>query len=482
MADPIDVPIPFPTGSYPGKNRAETGGRIINGVVEPLAENAEAQFVVRRAPGLVVFGDSGKVGYRGAMMAGSAMYAAFEDEIVKFDDTGAATSLSGLDGDQPVTFARNNKMPVFDTVVVTEQGAFTVDATTGASSFPDPDLPQPTDVCHIDGYFIFGLADSRIFASGTKATTVSALDFTTFDYAPGVLYRVLPHAGRLIVMKSTCIGVYQNTANPTGFPFTREAVITGPGLGGKWAVAGYETGWDKGLFWLGSDNGFHTRNGYSAVRISTPDQDRDVERVPPEERNSIRARCYIEAGHAYVEWSCDYWCWTFDVTTQKWHEGRSYNEPTRRAVGPSVYAFGKWLSGDRLSGQMLENSDQAYREVDQPMPVEIWSGKCKTFPYGARVVRADFTFVKGVGNIAGDDPVERDPQVEISWSDDGGNEWSNPVHRDLGRVGRRTTKVTLSGAVCGVCGQEGRIWRIRMSDPRDFALLDGNMQVLRAAR
>jgi hypothetical protein len=473
----IDVPIPFPTGSNPGKSRAETGGRIVNGFVEPLAEDAENPFVIRRAPGLKAFGDSGQTGYRGAMLAGPAVYAAFAGELVKFDDEGVVTALGNLDGTEPVSFARNNKLPTFQAVAVTEQGAFTVNATTGAASLVDADLPQPTDVCWGDGYFFFPIADGRCFASGINATTVSALDFTSADTDPDELMRATFYNSRLLLWGPNSIEVFSNVASPTAFPFRREAVIKGPGLGAKWGIAGHESGFNKGIFYLGSDNAIHTLNGYASERLSTPDIDRRIEAT---DKTTIRASCYITGGHAFVEFSCPVWTWTLDLTTQKWTEGRSYLQQSRRILGNSIFAFGKWLNGDRLSGKLIEPDTDVHYDLDQPLVVEVWSGKCKTFPYGMRVTRADFDFVKGVGKDDGQDPIERDPSVEISWSDDGGNVFSNPVVRRLGRQGKRRQKITVNG--CGVTGHEGRIWKIRMSDPREFGLLGGAMAVLQQGR
>ena len=69
-------------------------------------------------------------------------------------------------------------------------------------------------------------------------------------------------------------------------------------------------------------------------------------------------------------------------------------------------------------------------------------------PNRLAVGRLDVDMVAAVGSAAGDDPVETDPQVEISWSLDGGYRWSNPVFRAIGREGesRKTTSVNRIGS------------------------------------
>src|SRR5690606_29857535 len=124
-----------------------------------------------------------------------------------------------------------NKLPTPDIVAVANSDAYTIDTTTGAALLNDNDLPSPTDVCFGDGYFFFGIADGRVFASGLNATTVGALDYTRTDTRSDALKRVIWYRGRLIAFGADSGEIFFNAALPTGFPFKREAVITGPGLG-----------------------------------------------------------------------------------------------------------------------------------------------------------------------------------------------------------------------------------------------------------
>jgi hypothetical protein len=63
-----------------------------------------------------------------------------------------------------------------------------------------------------------------------------------------------------------------------------------------------------------------------------------------------------------------------------------------------------------------------------------------------------------------------EPKVAISWSDDGGLSWGNPILRSLGRQGvSKNTRITLSR--CGISGAQGRKWRIDASDPVNSSFL-----------
>jgi hypothetical protein len=470
--------IAWPTGSYPGRSRLEGAGRLINAYAEPLGEGAEATAVIRRSAGLVSFATNAVTGYRGMMLAGTVVYAAHAGELIKISSAGAVTALSDLDGTLPVSFARNNKTPTFDTVVVTEQGAFTVHATTGAASLVDGDLPQPTDVCFLDGYFFFAIADGRCFASGLNATTINSLDVTQAEAKPDSLMRAVAWSGYLHLFGSDSIEIYDNTGNATGFPFTRTAVVDGPGLGAKWAITGHEDGFAKALIYIGADNAVHVLKGSLAVKISYPDIDRDIAAVS--DKSTIRAYSYIAGGQAFVGFSCADWTWEYNLSTQRWNERKSYLIERWRAEGNSVFAFGKWLIGDTLTGNILEISHDAQKEVDDLMPWEVESAQGKTFPFRSAFPRADFQFVKGVGEASGEDPIERDPTVEISWSDDGGSVYSEPVMRKLGRQAKRNTQITVNR--CGRAGHEGRRWKVKVSDPVEVALLGADMVVTQRAR
>ncbi len=53
------------------------------------------------------------------------------------------------------------------------------------------------------------------------------------------------------------------------------------------------------------------------------------------------------------------------------------------------------------------------------------------------------------------------PEVAISWSDDGGMSWGNPILRDLGPQG---ISQVIQLIRCGVAQRYGRRWRIDFTD------------------
>ena len=458
------VQVPFPTSSQPGIRSAESGGRIINGYVEPLSEGAPNPTIWRRAPGLRNFGTTTRTGFRGAMEVQGTLYTAFANNLVSFTSAGGAGTgvgaAGGFSGTAKGFFARNNKSPTPDMVFVDPEG--TQILFTGAGTFTSPidtDLPAPNSVTSIDGFFVFTIGDGRVFASDLNAPTINPLSFATAEAKPDGLTRALPWAGNLYLFGPATTEVWQN-AGTTPFPFARSLVIN-RGIAGPYCVAGVEDNFSRALCWVADDNTVVRLNGYTPEKISPPDLDGLIEDVS--DKRQLEMSVYMSRGHAFLLLSSLTWSWVFDLNNDRWAERQSYLNSRSRIVG-GIYAFNKWLCGDLLSGNIQEVTDQVHTEVGQPFRWRLESGAVENFPVGARVGRFDCEFVTGVGVATGTDPIQTDPVVEISWSDDGGQNYYSPIRRKLGRQSRTRELVSLI-ACTGRSGWTARRWRLDISDP-----------------
>ena len=67
-----------------------------------------------------------------------------------------------------------------------------------------------------------------------------------------------------------------------------------------------------------------------------------------------------------------------------------------------------------------------------------------------------------------------DPSVLVSWSDDGGVTFGNPLVRKIGKAGKYSKRMTVLRA--GQATGFGRQWRLQISDPVYVGLLGGDMQ------
>jgi hypothetical protein len=491
--------IPFPLGSYPGRRTHESAGRLINAYAEPLGPGAVGAAKIVSAAGLLKFTEAVAIegetlvpltGYRGAILVGGTLFVAFSGVLVTVDEAGTVT-MAGLLPNvttgvfdpvrDRVQFSRNNHQPPPpDVVATTSNGNSYLCTTTSVTAF-DVTPPGMTEITNVfmDGYTFYADASGLIQASQINdADSFDALDVTRAQAKAGQLRRLIAYDQHLFAMCETWIEVYRNTANPAGFPFSRVAVIN-RGLIATYAVAGFQDGFGKALVWVGDDNGIHILDGYTVTRISTPDVDRHIEEL--EDKSSIEAQAYITSGAAFVVVSSPEWTWEFNLTTQQWNERRSRLKSGAlldrwRGTGDSVFAFGKWLVGDTHSGKLHEITSDARKEDDAPLVMRIESAPVHDFPRGLSVPRADFNWAPGTGRAPGDDPIETDPQVQVSWSDDGGLHWSNPLWRSLGRQDANPAITILR---TGRTAAQGRRWGLEISDPVYAALLGGDMTVER---
>jgi hypothetical protein len=480
--------IPFPTGSFPGRRTHESAGRLINAYAEPLGPGAVSPAKIVSSAGMLKFSDAlatvsvgpplvtvALEGYRGAILVGSTLYAAFNGILVTMGEGGAATKFADLSGTDRVQFSRNNKQPTPDVVVTrSDAGPSYLCTSPTLTEINTPDISEITNT-FMDGYTFYGAASGRIQASGINdAATFNALDFTNAQAKAGQLRRLIAYDQHLFAFCETWTEVYRNVANPEGFPFNRIAVIN-RGLIAPFAVAGYQDGFGKALVWVGDDSGVHVLNGYEATRISTPDVDRDIEAL--EDKSSIECQCYITSGAAFIVVSSAEWTWEFNLTTQGWNERVSRLKsglqlPRWRSTGDSVFAFNRWLVGDTHSGKLVEVTSDTRQEDDAPLVMRIESAPVHDFPRGMNVPRVDLNFAPGTGRAPGRDPIETDPQVAIEWSDDGGLHWSNPLLR---KIGRQDTNPEVTVLRTGRTAQQGRRWGLEVSDPVDISLLGGDM-------
>lgn len=464
------VAIPLPTSTSPGRRPAEGGGRLINAYAEALSEGASAQAVIRRAPGLVSFCDTLQEGFRGAIYVAPFLYIAYANMLVTVNATGAVNEVGTFNGTGPVTFARNNKRPVPDIVAVSQDGAFVV-TDTSINELGDPDLPQPIDVTNTDGYFVFAIADGRMFSSGLNATTVNALDTASAESNPDGLLAIRTFKSQVYACGPSTIEVWSNVGNPTGFPFSRSTVLS-RGIIGSRAITGVDDGFSKRVMFVGDDCQVYALSGYDIEKISPSILDWMIQSDPA--KLNINCWSYTVSGHPCLVVQGTGWTWVFDLQTSKWHERQSYEVAGWRASG-SVYAFDRWLVGDDESTHLHVLTEDAEDESGSPLVWETWSGQGTAFLNRLRVRRADFDFIQGVGDVAGTDPIQTMPRVMIQWSDDGGVMWGQTIERPLGRQGEYMTRVTV--APCGLTGPKGRMWRLRVSDPVYVGLLAGDMDV-----
>lgn len=475
LLKPVD--IPWPRSTFPGSTPQESAGRLINCHSEPLGPNGPATQAWHRQPGLTQFGNAttANTGYRGGLLVNNLGYEAWSANFSTVDASGNVVSFGSLPGTKKISIARDQNGAGADVVAVDiDNGAFVL-ATAGTPGTPvalaaiaAAGLPQPKSVCFQDGQFFFMAATAEMYASGINALTFNALTFVILQARSDVVgQRSVAFSGLLWGFTSGHVEVWQDTAQPfPNFPYSRLVVLP-YGLLQENAIAGWETGFDT-LIWVAQDFGVWMApyGSLSPTKISPPDLDRLI-KAQSAAGNLLEAFAYVFQGKRFWALSSPAWTWEFNVNSQQWNERTSLNAATGqqtrwRAVGGHP-AFGKWLCGDTQSGTLAFVDDQVITELGAPQLRRIESAPTSDFPNRLRVARADFYFSTGAGNALGATQNLVNPSVAVSWSDDNGLKWGNPIVRSLG-LQEKSLRTRISVKNTGYSGPQARRWRLDDTD------------------
>jgi hypothetical protein len=169
--------------------------------------------------------------------------------------------------------------------------------------------------------------------------------------------------------------------------------------------------------------------------------------------------------------------WVYDVATQHWHERAYWNVNLGRFEAHKsanhVYAFGKHLVGDPTSGNIYQMSINF--QDDNGNPIERLRRSPVIATEFERIFHNEITFDVELGQgpmppLLDGNGLPRDPQLLLSWSDDGAHTWSNEYAVNCGQAGvfKRRAKRTRLGST-----KFGRVYQIRATDPVPWRIIEG---------
>ncbi|MBD3844264.1 hypothetical protein IED13_01040 [Bosea sp. SSUT16] len=443
------TPFPVPKSSTPGSRPGEGEGRLFN--CYSVTEGDRSY--VRRTAGLAQLVATGKTGIRGLIDVNGVLYVVFTGSVVTVSGSTVTTLTGSIPGSDGVTLARNNKVTggasTPDIVAVRESGGAYVLTSSAVSTYPDADLPATVNsVTFLGGFFIFSIADGRIFASELNSTDINALSFATAEARSDGLVRVIVRGNILYAMGGTTVEPWSNQGL-SPFPLQRSPTVLQVGLLTTMAVAGMEDTWGGNGYFVSSDKRVMTLAGYETAPVSTP----DVERfIAASTVSTIEVSAFIWKGRSFIAINSDQGSWVLDVAANSWHERGSTGSDRWRAKW-SIYSGSQWVFGDRLSGDLLVMSD-TLTENGSALGGFIQTGPLKDFP--ARVaakLSADFT--------------EAVITIYVSWSHDGGKTWSTELQRSI----TDAEKWPPSVSNLGLSTHNGIIAKFRWEGPQDFAFM-----------
>jgi hypothetical protein len=196
---------------------------------------------------------------------------------------------------------------------------------------------------------------------------------------------------------------------------------------------------DNTLFWLGHDHQVYMANGFQPVPISPPTIARMIEAQASPQSSS--AFVYAQEGHTIYCLSFSDKTMCYDLSTGFWHYRKSKDMSRWRANG-YAYCWRKHVVGDCIDGRVYEmnldyfteDGDTIRREADSP-PI---------FASGSRLQMHELFIDVDAGVGLEGAGQGSDPELMISWSDDGGRTWGNECIGKMGAQGEYGRQVRVN--------------------------------------
>ena len=457
----LTLPVRSNSGRY-GES-----ARLINMMPEQRGAEGKIPFPLYTVDGLASFATlTGGGKFRGGISLGDVGYCVSGRQVFKVDSAGASTTLGGFAGDDPVYFARNQKSPDPQTILVS-QGKRAIIENDILSDVDDPDLAPPNSVVFLNQYFVHTIANGRFqWSSLSEGTEYDATDFASAEYAADGLRRGLVRSGELLLFGSETIEPWY-TPSSGSEAFARSGSVIEHGCLNGATVAKLET---VPVF-VADDETVRALEGYTARRISTHAVERSIRDTAAQA--NMTAFAYTAAGHPLYNLIGDDFTWVYDAATGQWHERQSYGLSRWRANG-YMKIGSKHIVGDYENGKLYEVSPTAYDEAGADMVCEV---QIPVHAYPKRIglneVRLDV--VPGQGTNVTDEHVA-DPQIIVKTSKNGGRTWGNERQYSMGRIGEYGRQVRINRL--GQSNEDGFVISAAMSPGVKRGLTAADFDVL----
>lgn len=468
------VKLPVTTGFYVSQSPPNVDKRVVN--LYPVIEQAQAQSpqALYNTPGTELFSTVSSVGSRGSILDKDGIpFFVIGDSLYSFDRDGISTNHGAIDGSSDVSIASNGINIV---IVVPDGSIYFYTLETGvleSVSNPPPTVTEngtALTVTFKDRFYVY--SSQTVFFSGSDKDVNDGKDFDTLDFEDAefqtdINIRVFNNLNQLYVFGLNTIELYQ-TITTSGFPFQR--IVGGTieiGCRAPNSVVSFNGGF---AFIGGSINqrpGVYIGQGSSTQKISTSSVDQLIQKYTDQEVFNARSFVYSQNGNSFLVVTIGDNTLVYDSTTSslagrpQWHERQS---GVTSAIGfkawgavHGVLAYGKVLVGDSNSGRVGSLDFECKTEygntverffTTQPFISDVQS----TFAH-----EIELDMQAGVGLIN-----EVEPKILMSYSDDGGNLFNNPVPRGFGKVGEYNKRVRWTR---GGRFPVSRMYLFRTTDP-----------------
>ena len=440
-------PIGLVDATYASKSPNFNAARCIN--FYPHTEGGQKALFA--TPGIQELYDQGEV--RGMLEHKGVGYAVCGNKLYSFTASTAPVSLGTL-----ITSSGVVSMAVSTVELCVVDGANGYILTLADSSFAqitDLDFPGASQVVFADGYYVSGLYDGA---------TWDAIDFASAEGVPDDVVGLTWMNDELIIFGQKSVEFYYNDGGQ-GFPFSpiKGARQDARGCSARFSIAKD----DNTVAWLGNDGIVYRLNGRQPERISTSSIEYLLHQHKDEWESAI-SFTYTDGGHKFYVLRLPSVCVCADASNGAWHERSSKGVAYGETWKPQHYIY--------LNNKHIVGGDKIYemsRDVYDDDGTEIQRIKVsRKIESGLTRVRHNILEIDGERGVGLDTGQGEDPTVMLDWSDDGGHTWSSERTVSFGKIGEYSHRARFTR----LGSSRERYYRIKVTDPVNWVLLEGHLQ------
>jgi hypothetical protein len=347
-------------------------------------------------------------------------------------------------------------------------------------------------VAVLNGYLLFNQPGTRNFYSTYNSEVVfdSLYIAAKNGFSDNLVAAVVNQRSIWLIGERTAEIWFDSGA--ADFPF---ALMDGPfvqhGCAAKYSIAQTQ----EAILWLSQDQSGSLvvvrTNNYAVARVSTHALEAEWATYPA--ISDAQAFCFSHGGHNFyqINFPSADTSWRYDLITGEWHQAvwsDSSGAEHRHRAACVAYTGGLVVVADWETGLLYALDPAVYTDAGAPIM------RLRDFPHivgdGDRVFYRNMMLDMSVGNSVGtsdppgpfpvlnDDgsafdfiagpapPADTSPQVLLSWSDDRGRTFGNPVAGSIGATGEYLTSIQFNRL--GMA--RDRVFRVKWSAPVNTAL------------
>lgn len=402
------------------------------------------------------------------------LYWVASSKLYKITSSFIATEIGTLNTDSGYVSMSDNGVQVV--IVDGSYGYAWTIATNTFSQITDPDFQGATHVSYQDGYFIFNKPNTnQWYISSINGIDFDALDFASAEGSPDLVVGVTSNNQNVFIFGTKSTEVYYNSGD-NDFPFARiQGAVIEVGCSAPHSIAKVV----GSTYWVGGDKDgsgvVYRMQGYQPQRISTPAIETVIRSISSDQLLLARAYTYQQGGHLFYCLNLPGTKSTFvyDATTGFWHERTYLNlwSQERHRSECHTVAFGKNIVGDYQNGKIYELDQNTY--TDDGVSI----AKIRSSPHvsktGKRIRHNGFELDLEAGTGTDGTNQGNNPQAVLRFSDDGGHSWSNERWADIGKIGKRNTRVLWSR----LGSSRSRVYEVKITDPVKTVLIGANLDI-----